>query len=197
MKIRAVPGFERPLAQWTLVVLAVAIVVLAGLVFRRDRGMRSAIDRAGRERDAALAQNDTLERRLAHERSAREAFEISLGRERTSNAPVALALQPGFDPGGKPKQQLRIPGDVPRVQLVLPIRGRRFPRYRASIRPFTGGDELWSHAALQSDSTATRVIVIVPAEVIASGAYDLRLQGIDGKGVAREIAAFTFDVVRQ
>ena len=194
--MRGVPGFERPLAQWALVACALAIVVLAGLVIRRDRGMQTTIAELERGRAAAQARNDALERQLAHERAAREAFEISLGRERTTSAPAALALQPGLDPGGRPKQQLRIPRDAPRVQLVLPIRGRIFPRYRVAIRPFTGGDEIWAHAELQSAREATRVIVTVPMEVIASGAYDLRLQGIDDKGRAQELAAFTFDVVR-
>lgn len=196
MKLRGVPGLERPLSQWTLVLLAIAIVVLAGLVVRRDRGMRSAIEALAQQRDSARTQADKLEASLARERAAREAFEISLGRERKTNAPATLALQPGLDPGGRPTQQLRIPRDATRVQLALPIKGRRFARYRVAVRPFTGGAELWIHAALQSDSTATRVIVTVPMEVIASGAYELRLDGMDEKGAAQWIASFTFDVVR-
>lgn len=187
---------ERPLSQWTLVLLAIAIVVLAGLVVRRDRGMQSAITALEHQRDSARTQADKLEASLSRERAAREAFEISLGRERTSNASATLALQPGLDPRGRPTQQLRIPRDATRVQLALPIKGRRFARYRAAVRPFTGGDELWSHAALQSDSTATRVVVTVPMEVIASGAYELRLEGIDEKGTSQSIASFTFEVVR-
>ncbi len=196
MKLRGVPGFEQPLSQWALVVLACVIVVLAGLVIRRDRGMQSAIVQLERQRDAARADTDKVEGALARERAAREAFEISLGRERKSNVPASLALEPGLDPGGRPKQQIRIPRDVARVQLVLPIHGRRFVRYRASIRPFTGGDELWSHAALSPDAAGTRVIVNVPMEVIAAGAYELRLDGIDDKGSAQSLASFTFDIVR-
>lgn len=196
MKLRGVPGLERPLSQWALVVLALAILVLAGLVIRRDRGMQRAIAELEHDRAAMRAENDTIDRQLARERAAREAFEITLGRERTGNSPAVLALQPGLDPAGRPKQSLRIPRDAARVQLVLPIHGRRFSRYRVAIRPFAGGDDIWSHAALQSDVAAARVIVTVPMEVIAAGAYDLRLQGIDAKGAAQELAAFTFDVAR-
>lgn len=196
MKIRGVPGFERPLSQWTLVLLAVIIVVLAGLVLRRDRGMQLAVVQLEHERDAAHASIDKLEGALAHERAAREAFELSLGRERTGNLPASIALKPGLDPRGRPTQEIRIPRDVARVQFVLPINGRRYPRYRAVIRAFTSGDELWSHAALLSDAAATRVIVTVPTEVIASGAYGLRLEGLDDKGQAQLLAPFTFEVVR-
>jgi hypothetical protein len=196
MRIRRVPGFERPLSQWTLVLLAVVIVVLAGVVLRRERIMRSAIVQLEHDRDAARAHGDQVEGELAHERAAREAFEISLGRERSTSIPTALALHAGLDPGGRPTQQLRLPRDASRVQLVLPVRGPRFARYRATIRPFAGGDEIWRHAALQPGPEATRVVVNVPIEVIGYGAYDLRLEGLDDKGSAQELGRFTFDVVR-
>jgi hypothetical protein len=194
VRIKGVPGAERPLVQWLLVLLCVAIVVLAGGVARRERAAAEALRLMKETLAAADARQVQLERQLARERSAREAFEIGLGRERAANSPQGIPLEPGLSPSGHPAQQLRIPPDVSRVQLVLPLGTKRYERYRAAIRPWSGGDELWVHAALRADIDPKRLFVAVPVDVLSRGAYELALSGIAADGRREDVAAFTFEV---
>lgn len=196
MQLRGVPGGERPLVQWLMVALAVAIVGLALFLLQRDRAARETLRALQDELRAADDREMKLERQLARERSAREAFEIGLGRERAANAPQGIALEAGLDRSGRPKQEVLLPADVARVQFVLPLKGPRLARYRAALRTFSEGDELWVHAALRADVDPKRLFVAVPIDVLAPGAYELALTGFTEKGERRDVEAFTFEVVR-
>lgn len=192
--MKGVPGAERPLVQWALVLLCIVIVVLAAGVARRERAAADTIRQMKKDLDAGEKVQLQLERQIARERSAREAFEIGLGRERAANNPQGTALQPGLDPSGRPKQQVRIPPDVSRVQFVLPLGTKRYERYRAAIRPWSGGDELWVHAMLRADIDPARLFVAVPVDVLPRGAYELTLGGLTADGRREEVASFTFEV---
>lgn len=192
--MKGVPGAERPLVQWLLVFLCIAIVVLAAGLLRRERAAAASLREMNKAIEAADAARLQLERQVARERSAREAFEIGLGRERAANHPQGIPLEPGLDPSGRPTQQLRIPNDVSRVQLVLPLGSTRYDRYRAAIRPWSGGDELWVHARLHADVDPKRLFVAVPVDVLTRGAYELTLSGMTSGGRREDVAAFTFEV---
>lgn len=194
MRVKGLPGIERPLVQWSLVLLCVMITVLAAGLVRRERGANDAVRQMKNELDEGRKLQLQLERQVARERSAREAFEIGLGRERAVNNPQGIALQAGLDPSGRPRQQVRIPADVSRVQLVLPVGSKRYERYRAAIRPWSGGDELWVHAMLRADIDPGRLFVAVPVDVLARGAYELSLSGLRSDGRRDDIATFTFEV---
>lgn len=194
--MRGVPGADRPIVQWLLVLLAIVILVQAGLLIRRDRETERGLRAMAQDLRAAAARQEALEREVARERSAREAFEIGLGKERAANALPGIPLEPGLDPSGKPKQQLRIPPDVARVQLVLPVGTKRFDRYRAAIAPWTGGDDLWANAMIRATVDPRRVFVAVPIEVLVPGSYALTLSGIRESGGREDLSVFTFDVTR-
>jgi hypothetical protein len=194
MQLRGVPGGDRPLVQWLMVALAVAIVVLAARVVLRERDARETIRRLEEELRAAAAREEQLERSLARERAAREAFEIGLGRERASNAPPGIPLEGGLDPSGRPKQQIRLPDEATRVRFVLPLKGPRLARYRAGLRTFSGGEELWSHAVLRADADPMRLFVTVPYELLAPGAYELMVVGFTDRGERKDVDAYTFEI---
>jgi hypothetical protein len=196
VRIRGVPGADRPVVQWLLVALCLVIVVQAGLLIRRDRETERGVRAMAHDLRAAAERQESLEREVARERSAREAFEIGLGKERAANTLPGIPLEPGLDSDGKPKQQLRIPADVGRVQLVLPVGGKRFDRYRVAIRPWTGGEELWVHAMVRADVDPKRVFVPVPVEVLTPGAYALLLGGFRQDGSRDDFSVFTFEVTR-
>jgi hypothetical protein len=196
VRIRGVPGADRPVLQWLLVSLSILIVVLAGLLIRRDRETERGLRAMAQDLRAASERQLALEREIARERSAREAFEIGLGKERAANTLPGIPLEPGLDSSGKPRQQLRIPSDVARVQLVLPVGDKRFPRYRAAIRPWQGGDDLWLHAMIRANVDPRRVFVPVPVEVLAPGAYSMLLSGIRPDGSRDDFSVFTFEVTR-
>jgi hypothetical protein len=194
VRIKGVPGAERPLVQWSLVLLCIAIVGLAAGLVKRDRATTDALRRMKKDLDESAKVQVQLERQVARERSAREAFEIGLGREREANTPQGIPLQPGLDPSGRPSQQLRIPSGATRVQLVLPIGSKRYDRYRAAIRPWSGGDDLWVHGMLRAEVDPKKLFVAVPVDVLPRGAYELSLAGLTGDGRREEVATFTFEV---
>ena len=194
MRIKGLPGAERPLVQWSLVLLCIVITVLAAGLVRRERAANDTVRQIRAELDDEKKVQLQLERQVARERSAREAFEIGLGRERAANSPQGIALQPGLDPSGRPRQQVRIPPDVSRVQLVLPAGSKRYERYRAAIRAWNGGDDLWVHAMLRADIDPARLFVAVPVDVLPRGAYELSLSGLRSDGRREDVATFTFEV---
>lgn len=197
MQLRGVPGGERPLVQWLMVALAVVIVGLAAVLVQRERGARETIRALQEEVRAAAGREERLERQLARERAAREAFEIGLGRERAANTPQGIPLEGGLDPSGRPKQQVRLPADAGRLQFVLPIKGPRLARYRAALRTFSGGDELWAHAMLHADVDPRRLFVAIPVDVLTPGSYELAVVGFTDQAERRDVDAFTFEIVRR
>jgi hypothetical protein len=196
VRIRGVPGADRPVLQWLLVSLSVLIIVLAVLLIRRDRETERGLRAMAQDLRAASERQLALERQIARERSAREAFEIGFGKERSANTLPGIPLEPGLDSSGKPKQQLRLPAGVGRVQLVLPVGERRYPRYRAAIRPWQGGEDLWLNAMLRTNVDPRRLFVPVPVEVLAPGGYSLLLSGIRTDGGRDDVSVFTFEVTR-
>jgi hypothetical protein len=194
VRIRGVPGADRPLVQWLLVASCVLIVGLAIALVKRDRAIDATVRQLRQDLDAGAATQLNLERQLVRERSAREAFEIGLGRERAANSLPGIPLQPGLNRSGRPTQEIRIPPDASRVQLVLPLGSKRYERYRAALRPWTGGDELWVHAMLRPAGDPRRLFVAVPVDVLSGPAYELSLSGIRADGRREEIAIFTFEV---
>jgi hypothetical protein len=189
-----VPGGDRPLVQWTLVFACVLIVVLAVLLMQRERREQAQVRELNEALRSLTEQHEKLERQATSERAAREAFQIGLDRERAINAPAAVALQPGLDPRA-PLTQLRIPPELPRVPLILPL-AARYDRYRVTLRDFRTGEELWSHARLAPDPDGKRVFVVLPAEVLSAGRYELVLSGFDRAGQAQEAGVFVFEAVR-
>jgi hypothetical protein len=196
MQLRGVPGAERPLVQWLIILFAVAIVALAVFVLQRERLERETIQALREDLKAAAEREERLERQLARERSAREAFEIGLGRERAINTPQGVPLEGGLDPSGHPKQRVRLPQDVARVQFVLPLKGARLPRYRAALRSFSGSDDLWVHAMLRADVDPKRLYVAVPVDLLVRGSYELALTGFTEQGQQKDVEAFTFEIVK-
>jgi hypothetical protein len=194
VRIKGVPGGEQPLVQWSLVLLCIIIVVLAAGLVKRERAAADAVRQMKQDLDAGAKMQLQLERQVARERSAREAFEIGLGRERAANHPQGIPLQPGLDPSGRPTQQVRIPPDVSRVQFVLPLGSKRYDRYRAALRSWNGGDEVWVHAMLRADLDPARLFVAVPVDVLPGGAYELSLAGLTADRRREDIATFTFEV---
>lgn len=177
-----------------LVTACVVIIVLAVLLLQRQRQERATIQALQGTVGDLSGQHEELERQLTRERAAREAFQIGLDRERTINAPAAVALQPGIDRSG-PLTQLRIPGELPRVTLILPVKPGVI-RYRAVLRDFTTGEELWAHARLRAESGGRRLFLVLPADVLASGRFELVLSGFDRTGTPQEAGVFVFEVVR-
>jgi hypothetical protein len=197
-----IPGLHRPLFQWLLLLLCLVLVALGVWSATRVRALRSQI----RTLDSAVVvgerRQDDLERQLARERATREALAIGLQRERADaerQKPIvpAFTLTPGLSRSGVPEQKLTVSSDAAAVQLELVTDRRPGRTYRASVAPFSGGDELWSHARVMPRSARAPVVLIVPAEILTPGLYALTLTSTEASGRREEAGTYAFEVIRQ
>lgn len=187
------PGGDRPLVQWMLVVSAIVVVVLAVLLMSRGRQRLATITRLHQTVGELQAQQEELDRQLARERSAREAFQIGLDRKRAAAAVTVVALEPGFDPHA-PLQQVRVTG-LSRLAVALPLAAAH-ERYRVVLRSFTTGEELWAHARLRAEPDHRQLLVPLPVELLEPGSYELVLSGSEPTGERPDAGVFVFEVVR-
>jgi hypothetical protein len=196
-----IPGLERPALQWIVLLLCVALVALGAWSMARVRALRSQIGTLNAAVLVADRRLEELERQLAREQSAREALSIGLKRERAAGEharPVvpAFRLTPGLSRSGLPEQTLAIPSDAAAVQLELVTERRPGRTCRVSIVPFSGGDELWSHARIRPRTPQAPIVVIVPVEILAPGRYALTLTTADAIGRREEAGTYVFEVTR-
>jgi hypothetical protein len=195
-----VRGLERPLLQWGVLLLCVVLIALGAWSIVRVRALRSQIGTLGAAARVAERRTEELDRELARERAAREAFALGLQRERAANekeqaAVAAFTLTPGLPSSGVPDQRLVLPPGIAAAQIEL-VTPRRAPQtYRVGVRPFSGGEELWSHARLRPRTRDSPLLVIVPSEVLAPGRYELTLSVTDAAGRRQEAGTYVFEVV--
>jgi hypothetical protein len=199
--LSSIPGLDRPLFQWLLLLLCGALVALAVWSAIRVRALRSQVGTLQAAVLVAERRQDDLERQLAREQSAREALSIGLARERTATnreRPVvpAFRLTPGLSRSGVPEQKLAVSPEAVAVQLELVTERRPGRTYRAGVVPFSGGDELWSHARLRPRNARAPVVVTIPAEILMPGWYALALTTADASGKREEAGTYAFEVTR-
>lgn len=197
----AVPGLDRPIVQWIVFLLCVALVALGVMSAGRIRALRAQIGTLNADARVAERRREELERQLAREQSAREALAIGLTRERAASEQVkpvvpAFTLTPGLSRSGIPEQKLAVPADAAAVQLELVTARRPGRTYRVGVVPFAGGDELWSHARIRPRTPRAPVVVIIPAEILVPGRYGLALTTVDAGGKREEAGTYVFEVIR-
>jgi hypothetical protein len=194
-------GLDRPIVQWSLLVLCVSLTTLGIWSVVRIRAVGARVRTLEAAVQIAERRAEELDRQLARERAAREAFAIGLQRERAANARekaaiVSFRLTPGLAFSGVPDQQVTIPADAVAVQVELVTARRARRTYRVGIRPITGGEELWTHARLRTRTSDAPLLVIVPPEILTPGAYELTLATVDNGGRREEAGVYIFEVVR-
>lgn len=199
--LRHVPGLERPAFQWALLFLCLVLCALGAWSAIRIRVLRSQLGTLQAALLVAERRQDDLERQLARERAAREALAIGLERERAASErgkPIvpAFTLTPGLSRSGVPEQKLSVSSDAMAVRLELVTELRPGRTYRVGVVPFSGGEELWSHARVRPRTARAPVVVIIPAEILVPGWYALALTTADASGRREEAGTYAFEVIR-
>jgi len=205
-----------PAARLAFVAAAIVIVVGAALLFvetlrlRRQVTQLQAEKQAGQDLQQALEQerkrNTELNARLDQEKQQREQTDESLRQltetpEATNPAPppviASLTLLPGLSRGGGQKPTLDLSSDARLVRLQIGIDPEeQYKSFGVELRTLAGA-QVWNreNLAARTRKRGTRAVgLTLPATVLKSGEYELRLRGLTEGGGSEDVGFYYFNV---
>jgi anti-sigma-K factor RskA len=205
-----------PAARLAFVAAAILVVVGAGLLFvetlrlRRQVTQLQAEKQAGQNLQQALEQerkrNAELNARLDQEKQQREQTDESLRQltetpEATNPAPppviASLTLLPGLSRGGGQKPTLDLSNDARLVRLQIGIDPEeQYKSFGVELRTLAGA-QVWNreNLAARTRKRGTRAVgLTLPATVLKSGEYELRLRGLTEGGGSEDVGFYYFNV---
>jgi hypothetical protein len=183
---------------------AVAAVLLVSSVIwlaMETSGLRRQIaDMQGRfgsphsREQRALSQ---LAEELARERELRGRLEQRVNESLHVSRPIAsFLLLPGMVRGDEPGTRLLIPPDASAVRLQLAfVSGEEYRAYVvALVSP--GGEEVWSEEIPKAQRLASGTVVVVqlPASLLATGDYVVRLSGVTNAAKIEALESYPFSI---
>ena len=207
-------GFT-PAARLATVTAATLFVAVAAWLFvetqrlRRQVNQLQAENQTGRNLQQSLEEerkrNAELNARLDQEKHQREQTDESLREltettEATNPAPppviAALTLLPGLSRGGDQKPNLDLSNDERLVRLQIGIDPEeQYKTFAVELRTLAGR-QVWNRENLGARTRrGTRVVgLTLPATVLKSGEYELRLRGLREGGGAEDVGFYYFNV---
>jgi len=199
-------------------------MVTASLVFLMFYGTRETLENGDLRRQIEQFQKDQDKAGQASEQIISEAsnrneqlqkkLELSAQREQELTnllEPRPQVLQAATRTRGgtlqeQPMRDLQVTRDAYLVKFQLEFnKATTFKIYRAELKPYSGGDAIWSQSRLPAQSTnkANVVAVMLPASIFAQTdetvqEYKLTLQGADTEDKEFQIVeAYTFRVMKK
>ena len=204
-----------PAARLAFVAAAIVIVVGAALLFvetlrlRRQVTQLQAEKQAGQDLQQALEQerkrNTELNARLDQEKQQREQTDESLRQltetpEAKNPAPppviASLTLLPGLSRGGGQKPTLDLSNDARLVRLQIGIDPEeQYKSFAVELRTLAGR-QVWNreNLAARTRRSSRAVGLTLPATVLKSGEYELRLRGLTEGGGSEDVGFYYFNV---
>jgi hypothetical protein len=200
-----------------LAFVAASVLVIAGaawlfaetLRLRRQVTQLQAENQSGQNIQQALEQerkrNAELNARLDQEKQQREQTDESLRQltetaEATNQAPrpviASLTLLPGLSRGGGQKPNLDLSSDARLVRLQIGIDPEeQFKSFAVELRTLAGR-QVWNreNLAARTRHGSRAVGLTLPATVLKSGEYELRLRGLTEGGGAEDVGFYYFNV---
>jgi hypothetical protein len=158
--------------------------------------------------EAERRRNEELNARLNQEKQQREQSDESLRQLSETTDPTnppprpviaSLTLLPGISRGGGDKPSLVMPGDARLVRLNIGIDPEeQYKTFAVELRTATGR-QVWTkeNLAARNRGGARAVGLTLPASVLKSGEYELRLSGLKEGGAAEDIGFYYFDVKKR
>lgn len=153
--------------------------------------------------DAERRRNEELNARLSQERQQREQTDESLRQlsetgTATPERPViaSLMLLPGLARGGGGKSSLVLANDARLVRLEIGIDpAEPYKTFAVELRT-VAGRQVWTRENLTARTRggARAVSLTLPASVLKSGDYELRLSGRKEGGESEDVGFYYFDV---
>ncbi|HEX7335309.1 MAG TPA: hypothetical protein VF290_27655 [Pyrinomonadaceae bacterium] len=158
--------------------------------------------------EAERRRNEELNARLNQEKQQREQTDESLRQLSETADPTtppprpviaSLTLLPGISRGGGDKPSLVMPGDARLVRLNIGIDPEeQYKNFAVELRT-TAGRQVWNreNLAARNRGGARAIGLTLPASVLKSGEYELRLSGLKEGGEAEDIGFYYFDVKKR
>jgi len=192
-----------------LVVAGAALLFVETLRLRRQVTQLQAEKQAGQDFQQALEaerkRNEELNARLDQEKQQREQTDESLRQltetpEAKNPAPppviASLTLLPGLSRGGGQKPTLDLSNDARLVRLQIGIDPEeQYKSFVVELRTLAGR-QVWNRENLASRTRrgSRAVGLTLPATVLKSGEYELRLRGLTEGGGSEDVGFYYFNV---
>jgi hypothetical protein len=196
---RPIGDLERPGVQWALVAVCVLLIVVGTWSVLRLRAVAGQLESL---QTAAEHREQQLTEQLAQARADGASFaaELEHARRRLEAASSASHTLVALDPivkrnRGGPERRIALPenAEVVDLQLGLPS-GARSQSYRALLRSWSSGEEIWSQGRL--DASGKTLLLYVPVSVLRPGAYELILSATTPAGARQDLAFYEFAIVK-
>jgi len=207
-----------PVARFAMAALVLLVLVGGAWLVTQTLRLRSQLTRLQAENQTrqALEQQVELQRRrneeltasLNQERQQREQTDESLRRlsetQGATNSPsqsviASLTLLPGISRGAGQKPGLVIAPEARLVRLQIGIDvEEQYTKFAVELRTSTGR-RVWNRENLtaKNQRSARAVVLMVPATVLQSGEYELRLRGVTETGETEDVGFYYFDVAKR
>jgi len=192
-----------------LVVAGAALLFVETLRLRRQVMQLQAEKQAGQDFQQALEaerkRNEELNARLDQEKQQREQTDESLRQltetpEAKNPAPppviASLMLLPGLSRGGGQKPTLDLSNDARLVRLQVGIDPEeQYKSFAVELRTLAGR-QVWNreNLAARTRRGSRAVGLTLPATVLKSGEYELRLRGLTEGGGSEDVGFYYFNV---
>ena len=192
-----------------LVVAGAALLFVETLRLRRQVTQLQAEKQAGQDFQQALEaerkRNEELNARLDQEKQQREQTDESLRQltetpEAKNPAPppviASLMLLPGLSRGGGQKPTLDLSNDARLVRLQIGIDPEeQYKSFAVELRTLAGR-QVWNreNLAARTRRGSRTVGLTLPATVLKSGEYELRLRGLTEGGGSEDVGFYYFNV---
>ena len=205
-----------PAARLAFVAATILLIVGAAWLFAETLRLRRQVNQLQAEKqsgqglqqtlDAERKRNEELNARLNQEKQQREQTDESLRQltetpEATNPAPppviASLTLLPGLSRGGGQKPTLDLSSDARLVRLQIGIDPEeQYKSFGVELRTLAGA-QVWNreNLAARTRKRGTRAVgLTLPATVLKSGEYELRLRGLDEGGASEDVGFYYFNV---
>lgn len=204
-----------PAARLALVAATILLIVGAAWLFAETLRLRRQVNQLQAEKqsgqglqqtlDAERKRNEELNARLNQEKQQREQTDESLRQltetpEATKPAPppvlASLTLLPGLSRGGGQKPNFDLSNDVRLVRLQIGIDPEeQYKSFAVELRT-VAGRQVWNRENLAARTRrGTRAVgLTLPATVLKSGEYELRLRGLTEGGGSEDVGFYYFNV---
>jgi len=204
-----------PAARLAFAAAAIVVVAGAALLFvetlrlRRQVTQLQAEKQAGQNLQQSLEaerkRNEELNARLDQEKQQREQTDESLRQltetpEAKNPAPppviASLTLLPGLSRGGGQKPTLDLSNDASLVRLQIGIDPEeQYKSFAVELRTLAGR-QVWhrENLAARTRRNSRAVGLTLPATVLKSGEYELRLRGLNEGGGSEDVGFYYFNV---
>jgi hypothetical protein len=207
-----VAGWFRLQPAWGLAVAAALPILVAGNVWLAMYGARLAGELAHlrAEQSSDQAERQQLRTRVEELSAQARLLQSEVRAARQPRAAVAsppaaaasaqtrtiptFALATGVLRGEGSLTRIAVPAGSEFVRLRLAAPAIEYPLYRAALED-ADGIELWAQSRLEARADAT-LTVVLPADLLAPGDYQLRLAGSDGRSAPEAVGTYSFRVTR-